>query len=275
MKTREEYVADLQTIEQAVRKQVREYNTAYADGKFDEVKKINAETEKEISNYAEIAQMLCFDECAGAENPMIAAVLTLSYPVITIRDKVEGDGEVKTLKREFVEDENGNLTKYKTIDLLKFERYVKDRTGHGIGADPKWSFMIERLNLLFALDCAVGLGKGQEFIDEMKDCYAINEASKEINFGVKDPKAGTPISNTGLLKAVSAVVTAMIGEEYGKKALTHDVKFLKIASAKKSKKALTIQCANHKFMRSYLAEVCNRIITGGVYDVEYKKVKAK
>lgn len=267
--TREDYQKKLEELKASVETQVQEYNAAYGDKKFDEAAKINAATEKAIEEHNSITQMLCFEDCLAAADPMIAACLKLTYPVIAVKDTFEGEGEIKVLKRIVVSD------KEKQIDLIKLEKFSKDRQRGSIGHDPKWNNMVERLNLLFAMDCAVEIGKGEEFIKEMHDCYAIKEASREIDFKVKDPKAGTPISNTSLLKAVSATVTAMIGEDFGKRTLTHDVRFLKIASAKKSRKALTIQCANHKFMRGYLMEVCNRIMTDGKYDVEYKRIKGK
>jgi len=267
--TREDYLNKLGQLEGSIRTNVQEYNTAYGEKRYEDAIKLTASIEKDISEYNSIAQMLCFDECANSDDPMITAVLKLDFPAIGVRDTLEGDGEIKNLVREVVDD------KRKKIDLLKLDKYVRDRGGKGIGHDTNWKYMAERLNLLFAMDCAVEIGKGEEFIKEMSECYAVKEASREIDFGVKNPKAGTPISNTGLLKAVKAVVTAMVGEEYGAKVLTHDVRFLKMVSAKKSKKALALQCANHRYMREYLMEVCNRVITGSVYDVEYKRVKGK
>ena len=267
--TREEYIARLSAIEAEVHTKVQDYNAAYGEKKYDEAAAINTETEKLIAEYADVSQLLCFDACCNTPDPMIEACLRLSFPVIDVRDVAEGDAEVKILKRVVIED------KVKKIDPLKLNKYAKGRGLPEIGHDPKWNFMLERLNLLFSLDCAVRIGKGQEFIQEMHDVYAIKEASREIDFGVKDPTAGTPISSTGLLKAVSATVSAMIGEDFGKKTLTHDVRFLKIVAAKKSKNALAVQCANARAMRGYLMEVCNRILTDGVYDVEYKRVKGK
>lgn len=272
--TREEFVAKQGALLASVRTNVQEYNTAYGEKRFDDASTINATIEKDVDEYNSIAQMLCFDDCAKAEDPMKAAVLTLHFPIIGIKDTMTGD-EVKVLKRVIVGDPDAEdaVLKYKQIDLLKLQKYVKDREGHGIGHEANWNNQVERLNLLFALDCAVEIGKGQEFINEMSECYAVKDASREIDFGVKNPKAGTPISNTGLLKAVKAVVTAMIGEEFGGKVMTHDVRFLKICSAKKSRKELAIQCANHRYMRGYLMEVCNRVMTGGIYDVDYKRIK--
>lgn len=274
--TREDYLNRQNELLAAVRADVQEYNSAYGEKRFDDASAINANIEKKLDEYNSIAQMLCFDACAKAEDPMKAAVLTLHFPIIGIKDTMIGD-EVKVLKRVIIGDPEAEdaTPKYKQIDLLKLQKYVKDREGHGIGHEANWNNQAERLNLLFALDCAVEIGKGQEFINEMSECYAVKDASRDIDFGVKNPKAGTPISNTGLLKAVKAVVTAMVGPEFGDKVLTHDVRFLKIVSAKKSRKELTVQCANHRFMRAYLMEVCNRIMTDGVYDVDYKRVKGK
>lgn len=264
--TKEEYQSKLAELEASVRDNVAKYNVAYGAKKLDEAAELSAKIDKDVEEHGSIAQKLCFEHLIEQPDPMLAACLTLTYDTIAVKDVLEGEGEIKTLKRDVVD-------KAKQIDLLKLEKFSKDRIGKTIGHDAKWNNMVERLNLMFALDCAVTIGKGADFLKTMGDTYVIQEASKEINFGVKNPKAGTPISNTALIKAVSAVVTAMIGEDYGKRTLTHDVKFLKIACARKSKKALTIQCANHKLMRAYLMEVCNRIATGGVYDVDYKKRK--
>ena len=276
MKTREEYIQDQENLLAGLRTKVQDYNAAVGEKRVDDAATLNAEIEKSVNEYNEIAQLLCHDACHKAEDPMKAACLTMHYPVIGIKDTLIGD-EVKIAKRVIVGDPEAedNDPKYRQIDLRKLQKYVKDRDGHNIGHETNWYNQAERLNLLFALDCAVSIGKGQEFLYEMEECYAVKEASRTIDFGVKNPRAGTPISNTGLLKAVKAVVTAMIGPEFGDKVLTHDVRFLKIASAKKSKKELTVQCANHRYMVAYLMEVCNRVMTDGVYDVDYKKVKGK
>lgn len=274
--TREEYIAKQGTLLASIRANVQEYNSEYGELHFDKATVINAAIEKDVNEYNDIAQMLCFDECAKSEDPMKSAILALHYQVIGVKDTMVGD-EVKVLKRVVVGDPDSEdpQPKYKQIDLLKLQKYCKDHYDHKIGHETNWNNQVERLNMLFALDCAVELGKGQEFINEMSSCYALKDASRDIDFGVKNPKAGTPISNTGLLKAVKAVVTAMIGPEFGEKVLTHDVRFLKKVSAKKSRKELTVQCANHRFMRGYIMEVCYRIMTEGSYDVDYKRVKAK
>jgi len=44
--------------------------------------------------------------------------------------------------------------------------------------------------------------------------------------------------------------------------------------SKKSRKALTVTCANHRYFVNYLAEICHRIVTpGATYEVEFKAKK--
>ena len=276
--TREELIQKQGELLTAIRADIQEYNSEYGEKHFDKAAEISAKIEKNVGEYNGIAQVLCFEELANSEDPMKSAILTLHYPVIGVKDAaVAISDEVKITKRVIVgdpDDENPEL-KYKQIDLLKLQKWIKDTRGHKICHEANWNNQIERLNLLFALDCAVELNKGEEFLKTMRECYALKEASKNIDFGVSNPKAGTPISNKGLLKAVTAVVTAMIGPEFGEKVLTHDVRFLKKVSAKKSRKELTVACANHRYMRGYIMEVCHRIMTEGSYDVEYKAVKSK
>ena len=176
--TREDYVSKQSTLLAGIRSKVQDFNEAYGDKRFDEATTINAAIEKDVDEYNSIAQMLCFDDCAKAEDPMKSAILTLHFPVIGIKDTTIGE-DVKILKRIIVGDPEADdaTPKYKQIDLLKLQKYVKDRTGNGIGHEANWNNQVERLNLLFALDCAVEIGKGQEFINEMSDCYAVKDAS--------------------------------------------------------------------------------------------------
>ena len=274
--TREEYQAKQAERLASCRGNVQDYNAAIGEKRYDDAAAINAKIDEDVAEYNLIAQKLCFDECAQAEDPMRAAVLKLAYPVIGVKDTMTGD-EVKIAKRVIIgdPDDEDSKAKLQTIDPLKLQKYCKDHYNKGIGHAENWNNMVERLNMLFALDCAVKLGKTQEFLTDMASCIYVKEASRQLDLGIKNPEAGKPVSNTGLLNAVKAVITGMIGEEFGNRALTHDVKFLKIATAKKSRKALTIQCSTSKYMRGYMMEVCHRVMTGKVYDVDYKKVKEK
>lgn len=201
-----------------------------------------------VNEYTNIARDECFEILVAAEDPMLAAVLMLEYPTIRIVDKKD---ENKTPVRT-IEDS----TKY--IDLLKLHKKVNG----GIGKDKNWHLMIEKLNLLMTAQKAIDLGIDPKSVN---DSYAMSDIAKQIDLGKN------PTSKTKILETVQIVVTAMIGENF--KAKSHDVNFLFSVYSKKSRKALTVSCANHKYMRQYMMEICHRIATNGSYALDYKKIK--
>ena len=93
----------------------------------------------------------------------------------------------------------------------------------------------------------------------------MSEIAQKYNLGKN------PASKTNLLKTLTSIVQAMIGDEY--KAVSHDVNFLLSVYSRKSRKALTVTCANHKYMRGYVMEICHRIVTGATYDIDFKMKK--
>ncbi len=94
----------------------------------------------------------------------------------------------------------------------------------------------------------------------------MSEIAREFDMGKN------PTSKTNLLKTLQTVITAMLGEQY--KATSHDVDFLMSVYSKKNRgKALTVTCANHRYFRNYLAEVCHRIATGKTYELDFKTKK--
>lgn len=201
-----------------------------------------------VGEYTNIARDECFNILVAAEDPMLAAILMLEYPTIRIVDKKdENKIPVRTIE---------DSTKY--IDLLKLHKKVNG----GIGKDKNWHLMIEKLNLLMTAQKAVDLGIDPKSVN---DSYAMSDIAKAIDLGAN------PTSKTKILATVQSVVNAMIGENF--KAKSHDVNFLFSVYSKKSRKALTVSCANHKYMRQYMMEICHRVATDGSYAIDYKKVK--
>ena len=223
------------------------YNEKIQSGVFEDAIKINDEMEEIVNKYTNIARKECFDDLASKEDPMLEAVKQLTYPTIRIKDTKEGESKIPVRIIEDVE---------KPIDLLKLHKHVG---GNGIGADPKWNNYIEKFNLLMTAQKAVDLGLDPKVVH---DSYSMAEISKAIELGK------TPTSKTNILKTLNTVIAAMIGEEY--KAKSHDVNFLLSVYSKKNRKALTVTCANHRYMRQYLAEVCHRIVLNKSYELEYK-----
>ena len=240
------------------------YNNAVQSGVFNPMMEYPAETadgaptvvsvreviEQTINEHTSIAREECFAALKATNDPMLEAVKQLTFPTIRIVDKKVGD-EAK-IPVSSIEDSE------KAIDLLKLHKAVEG----GIGKDAKWPAMVEKLNCLMTAQKAVDLGINPKAIH---DSYAMSDIAKQIDLGK------TPTSKTNLLKTVQSIVTAMIGEEY--KAVSHDVNFLMSVYSRKNRKALTVTCANHKYMRQYLMEICHRIVEGKSYAVDYKQAK--
>lgn len=235
-----------------VESQVKQFNELYGEKKFDESSKIREEIDKKVGEYTGIAKKLCFDECAESpDGAMMEAVRRLSFKTIRIKENKPGkdDGGVFNITVEEV---------YKPIDLVG----LHDHCG-GIGVNGNWYHIAQKMNFLLTAKHAKDLGITD--LKTISDSYAMSEIAKGFDMG-KDPT-----SKTNLLKTLNTVISAMLGDDY--KAVSHDVNFLLMVYAKKSKKALTVTCSAHRNFVGYIAEICHRIVTGGSYGVEYKAKK--
>lgn len=249
--TREEKIAKMQELRAEADKNVKLYNDAYQQEKFSDAKKIEVDLNKNIDDYGAYARTVCYDDCKESGDPMMAAIKALTYSTIATKDdKVGENKDTQVTVRSIIDVD-------KPIDLLKLHKYCG-----GIGKNAEWPYLIEKFNMLMTAQKAIDLGIDPTSIS---DSYAMSKIAAEKNMGK------TPTSKTNILKTLQIVVTAMIGEEY--KALSHDVNYLLSIYSKKSRKALTVVCANHRYMRNYMAEICHRIVTGKTYNVEYKAKK--
>lgn len=251
-KTREEYQAKLVELRELAESKTRDYNDALQNGEMDKVAETESDIDDAISEYTGIAELLAFDTCEKSENPMVTAVTMLTFRTIAKKDIKEEGSKVAIRK---IDD------KEKYIDLAKLHK----RINGGIGADKTWIYQVEKLNMCMTAQRAQDLGCSAENLKDINDSYAMSEIAKQVQLGKN------PCSNTQLLKTLTTIITAMLGEGY--KPNSHDVAFLKSVYAKKGKAALSVACANHKNFRNYIAEVCHRIVTGGIYTVEFKRAK--
>ena len=274
--TRAEKIAELAVLRERAENLVMQYNEGIQNGdpnptmETDEIGKDGKPTGKKVVDYigtvleqtinehTAIARGICFDDCRAADDPMLEAIKRLTFTTIGV--KVSKKGDEKITVSEIVEKE-------KAIDLLKLHKSVKG----GIGKDPKWNGLVERMNFYMTARQAKRLLKQKEHLTtvlkEINDSYAMCEIARNIDMG-KDPT-----SNTKLLATLQSVITAMVGEEY--KATSHDVNYITDLYATKGKKALSVNCANHRYFRGYIAAVCHSIVTGEDYDVAFKKANAK
>lgn len=247
--TREEKTKRLQELRASAEEQVKAYNEAMQEGKFEEMSKLDDGITETVNEYTSIVRDMCFEDCAASADPMLTAVTMLSFITIGVKDSKKGDEKVPV--REVIERE-------RQIDLFKLHKYVDG----GIGQNKDWVYMIEKLNFLMTAQKCVDLGIKP---DAVNDSYAMSDIAKSYDLGKN------PASKTNLLKTLTAIVQAMLGEEY--KPVSHDVNFLLSVYSRKNRKALTVTCANHKYMRGYVMEICHRLVTGKTYEVDFKAVR--
>lgn len=230
---------------------VLDYNDAFQNGDYNKSTKLNTEIEETVNEYTSIAREECFNKLKATEDPMLAAVKELTFMTIRAKDTKVGDEKIPV---RVIEDSE------KAIDLLKLHKAVSG----GIGKDKNWASMIEKLNFLMTAQKAVDLGIDPKSVH---DSYAMSDIARQIDMGK------TPTSKTNILKTVQAIVTAMVGEEF--KATSHDVNYLFSVYSRKNRKALTVSCANHKYMRQYMMEICHRIVEGKSYALDYRTMSKK
>lgn len=246
--TKSEMQAKMAELKALADEGIKEYNALISDGKYDE--KVEKKFTEAINEYTGYARKIAFEECAESENPMHEACKRLTYTTIRAKDRPLEDGS--KIKVKEIEDTE------KVIDLKRLMKHCDGK----LGEDSGWIYAIEKLNLLMTAQKAKDLGIDPK---EVHDSYAMSSIAREYDLGKN------PASNTNLLKTLTGIVQMMLGEEY--KPLSHDVKFLQSVYSKKGRRALAVSCANHSHMRQYVQEICHRILTGKVYDVDFKRTK--
>ena len=142
--TREEGTAKLATLRESVEEQVKTYNDAVQNGRFEESTKADKAMTDNINEYTATVRDMCFEECKATDDPMLAAVKTLSYVTIGVKDEQKGDDKVPV--RVIVDKE-------RQIDLLKLDKFCG-----GIGADPNWMHVAQKMNFLLTAQKAKDLG---------------------------------------------------------------------------------------------------------------------
>ena len=246
--TREERVVKLAELRAIAEESVALYNDAMQNSRFEEVAKIGNTIEETVNEYTAVARDMCFEDCKNTDDPMLAAIKTLFFATISVKDEKKGEDLVPI--RVIVE-------KDRPIDLLKLDKYCG-----GIGADGDWSHIAMKMNFLLTAQKCVDLGVNPKTVN---DSYAMSKIAEDFDMGK------SPTSKTNLLKTLQTVITAMLGEGY--KATSHDVNFLMSIYSRKNRQALKVSCANHRNFRNYIAEICHRIAAGKSYEVEYTMKK--
>lgn len=229
---------------------VKAYNEAVLNGDFQKAHELDEPITQAVNEYTHERRVATFEKLANTKDPMLEAVKMLTFDTIRVREtKTEDEKKVPV---KVIEDTT------RPIDLIALNKFVAG----GIGKDANWLHMVQKFNFFLTAQKCVDLGINPKTVN---DSYSMSEIAKEIDMGK------TPTSNTNLLKTLQSVITAMIGEEY--KATSHDRNYLTSIYSKKKKQALTVACANHRYLTQYIAEICHRIVTDKGYSVEYKQIK--
>lgn len=245
MATKDENVKKLAELKAKAEELAQQYNDAVQNGKFGESVKINAETEEAVNEYTSIVRTMCFDECKSKDDPMLYAVTIMRYETIAIKDEKKGEDKIPV---------RSIVPKERDIDLLRLDKYCG-----GIGKDKNWMHIVQKLNFLLTVDAAKKIGVKPAEMARLNDSYLMSEIARQFDMGKN------PVSKTNLLKTLQTAVSAMIGDEY--KATSHDVERLMMVFAKRGKTSLAVVAANHKNFRTYVADVCHRIVTSGDYSI--------
>lgn len=243
----------------------QKFNDEYQSEKYADAIKTREELDNIVGEHVNTARNECFAACAGAENPIIAAVTLLTFETIKVKEeKPKADGP-KFITLSITEVA-------RPIDLIRFDAYCR-KNGHpkGIGAADNWIYQTQKFNMLLTASAALDLRgsddhrKPADVVKSVSDSMAMHQIARELDMGE------APTSKTAKTELLSRVIATMVGE--GFKVTTHDLRFFEMAFTKKGKRALTITASNHKQVVAILAEICHKLVCGKTYEVDYKKIK--
>ena len=244
--TTEQKIAKLEELNTTAQNTALEFNDIAAAKK--------KAMDEAIGEYTSLAENLAISELAAKADPMIELVKAPTYQTIAAKRR-------KKEKGDFGPDTFDIAPKEARINILELHKKVNG----GIGNNKKyWPMMVEKFNFLIASMSANGVG---DDVRKINDSYAMSQIARDYDLGK------TPTSKTQLLKVLTTVVQAMIGESY--KPTSHDVNFVLECHSRKSKKIRSVTAANHRLMREIMVDVCNHLVTGLPYTVEFPTSKNK
>lgn len=142
------------------------------------------------------------------------------------------------------------------IDLKKFCE-VK-------GFDLGWFYELQALNKRLTFRVAETIGVTAAEMKRIDDSYNMDKLASEIQLGK------TPTSDTQVVKHMQRVLD-MLSPGEGK-VNGHDLGYVMSCYTKRNNRAaLRVQCSKHTILMSLMGDVFYRIVTKGVYGVDYKR----
>lgn len=250
----------LSTLESEMKKLVGDYNAALEKSDLDAMATAESELKVKEAAYAGLAMNRFFETVSNKEDyvgTIIKAVTALTYQIKAHKVNKEED---KITGMELTE-------KTAMVDLRKLCKFN--------GFEKQWINALEKFNLLLTLRAAIELGLNKAALKTINDSYYMAEKSREIELGK------TPTSNNQICKQLQMVIDKILFVASDKNpekniysANSHDVAYLLMCYTKRGKSALKVVCSKHSFVERLITEVLHRILTGAVYDVDYRAIKA-
>lgn len=182
------------------------------------------------------------------ENPVLAAVRQLTYPIL--RSKIVRDEGIET-GIELVESEA-------RINLVKVCEYC--------GLSTVWQYKVEKIGLLLALRAAKELKVPASELKAMTKDYRMNDLARKVEMGE------TPESNTQIVGMIQTVLDEILPK--AGKANAHDAAYMWMACTRAGREAKTVKVCDGKTAHNLFMDVANRIVTKGRYTVDYRREKA-
>lgn len=247
----------LAQIESEINGSIKEWNSAFKKQDLKGMTAAEAALKTSEAEYLEVKQHEVFCELKKAEKPVIAAVTRYSFPVL----------KHKTVREDGIEVGIELTEKERQIDLVKFCKFCE--------LDTSWAYKVEKFGQLLCLRAAKELNMSAAEIKQIASTYYMKELARKENLGE------TPTSNTQIVKALQKVVDTFMFEAGDNganvyKVNNHDVAYLLMCYTKRSnRKELTVQVSKTGFVHALLMDICHRIVTGGVYGLDYRQEKAK
>lgn len=225
-------------------KKLAEVNTACAKGTNAEVESRLAELKKTENEYRAVLEKQVFTSLADIHEALVKHHFT------TIAHKRITDNGIMTGVEK--------SEKMVQIDLRKF----CEQRGFDLG----WYYEMQALNKRLTLKAATELGVSAKGIKEIDDSYCMDKLAAEIALGK------TPYSDTQCIKHMQKVLDSL--SEGEGRVNSHDLTYVWLCYAKKNnKQALRVICSKHTILQSLLMDVFHRVVTGGVYGLDYKSTK--
>lgn len=252
---------------------VRLWQESAEFAEYKEMSRIDELTKAKVKEYAVECEAECFaeliasalteDETVNPVEVMREAARRRWFRVIKVKD-VKGEvGMTRTIDYEATCD----------IDILKLHK----RVNGGIGYNRLWWSLVERYDCLltaatahkinaFSADRSMKLNP-----QAIKDTIAMSEECKKLDFGCLDAVQSKRKLETTLLSELQNVVDAMIGE--GHEVNQEMVEFLIRAHEKTGRDSMTLTVPRAATFRRSVLAVCNSVLTGNNFTLDYKKAK--